>query len=158
MLLEHYTAAPLDYEPGRVYRQEEAAPYGKPHGLWLSVPGPDDWPAWCLEEGFRVGELVERARFTLRPGGKVLVIQDRAALLDFTYLYAVRVRESEVVSSAAIGGSWAIDWRAVAGAMDGVIVAPYRWDCRLEMDSMWYYGWDAASGCVWNLDAVERID
>lgn len=33
--------------------------------------------------------------------------------------------------------------------------APYRFDRRFS--TIWYYGWDCASGVIWNLDAVADI-
>lgn len=38
------------------------------------------------------------------------------------------------------------------GAME---ITPYLWEKRLE--SMWYYGWDCASGCVWDIQAVADL-
>jgi hypothetical protein len=49
-----------------------------------------------------------------------------------------------------------IDWPRVAERFDGVIIAPYQWKHRLEL--MWYYGWDCASGCIWNARAVSCFE
>jgi len=38
----------------------------------------------------------------------------------------------------------------VSKEYDGIEIAPYQWDARLSL--IWYYGWDVASGCIWNLD------
>ena len=40
--------------------------------------------------------------------------------------------------------------------VDGIIIAPYQWYCRMTVD--WYYTWDCASGCIWNLDAIESVN
>jgi hypothetical protein len=48
--------------------------------------------------------------------------------------------------------SFYIDWEMVCGEYDGIIISPFCWERRLEV--MWYYTWDCASGCVWNLSAV----
>ena len=47
-----------------------------------------------------------------------------------------------------------IDWHAVAQAYAGIEIAPYCWSLRFEYEFLWYYGWDCASGCVWELSAV----
>jgi hypothetical protein len=27
----------------------------------------------------------------------------------------------------------------------------------LRMGLMWYYGWDCASGCIWDTSVIERV-
>ena len=34
-------------------------------------------------------------------------------------------------------------------------INPYIYKARYEY--MFYYGWDCASGCVWNIDSVKEI-
>ena len=29
---------------------------------------------------------------------------------------------------------------------------------RLDMETRWYYGWDCASGCVWDASAVQSVE
>jgi hypothetical protein len=50
-----------------------------------------------------------------------------------------------------------IEWRKVAERFDGIIIAPYIWQRRLDLESSWYYSWDCASGCIWNASAVREI-
>jgi len=52
-----------------------------------------------------------------------------------------------------------INWPAVAEKYDGIIIAPYIWQRRLSdnPDHFWYYGWDCASGCIWNTEVIEEI-
>jgi len=54
-----------------------------------------------------------------------------------------------------------IDWEAVAKRYTGIEIEPYNWERRnsgpnnnYSMSMLWYYGWDCASGCVWELDAL----
>ncbi|QBI98814.1 hypothetical protein SEA_BOBBY_184 [Mycobacterium phage Bobby] len=49
-----------------------------------------------------------------------------------------------------------IDWGKVAADYGGIIIAPYQWSRR--MDPHWYYTWDCASGCIWNLEAIESLE
>ena len=50
------------------------------------------------------------------------------------------------------------NWAPTAAQYAGVIIAPYQWERRLDGDaSDWYYGWDCASGCIWNADAIASI-
>lgn len=48
-----------------------------------------------------------------------------------------------------------IDWVKVKPLYDGIIITPYQWRCRLDPDIFWYYSWDCASGCIWNLETIE---
>ena len=50
-----------------------------------------------------------------------------------------------------------IDWAEVASKYDGIIISPYQWSLRLDMEMMWYYGWDCASGCIWNISAIKEL-
>ena len=37
----------------------------------------------------------------------------------------------------------------------GIIISPYQWDCRLALESGWYYGWDCSSGCIWDISCIQ---
>lgn len=47
-----------------------------------------------------------------------------------------------------------IRWPLVASLYDGILIPRYLWSIRFRN---WYYGWDCASGCVWNTDVI-RIE
>lgn len=116
----------------------------KPEGLWLSVDGDDDWLSWCVSEGFNLSALTYRFRLVLRDGANILHLDTNEKLRSFTETYG----ESQPDYKN-------IDWRAVAGEHQGIIIAPYQWESRLKL--MWYYGWDCASGCIWDADAIGKI-
>ena len=47
------------------------------------------------------------------------------------------------------GGMLQIDWKKVQDdGWAGIQICPYRGEARYS--SMWYYGWDVASGCIWD--------
>ncbi len=144
--LWHYTRDPLVVEP-RAYEQPEPREYGKPDGFWISAEGKDDWPSWCEGEQFRLETLAHRAPVSLNDGANVLRLTP--GMIDrFDSDFGVEWPWCE-------NGRWiarGIDWRAVADRYDGIIIAPYAWCFRLTMN--WYYPWDCASGCIWNLDAI----
>ena len=48
-----------------------------------------------------------------------------------------------------------IAWEKVAAKYDGLIITPYIWQRRMELN--WYYTWDCASGCIWNVRAIKDI-
>lgn len=127
---------------------------GKPCGFWVSAKGKDDWPSWCRAEDFATNRLAIRHRVYLMPNANVLLVTGEAELRAFDARYGrdERLRPSSNYSKRLI------DWRSVALDYDGIIIAPYVWECRLDPPvSDWYYGWDCASGVIWNARAIAAI-
>src|SRR5262245_25975253 len=62
----------------------------KPHGLWVSVEGEDDWMAWCKGEDFRLHMLTHPTEVVLRDTANVLRIQGGDALQAFHHEYGCR--------------------------------------------------------------------
>jgi hypothetical protein len=125
----------------------------KPHGFWVSVDEPDEdgqawgWKQWCEAEQYEIQDLRYRHRVIVRDTERLLWIVGEAALLEFDREYGLdqpypRWRQ--------------ILWGQVAEDYAGIVIAPYVWEQRLEM--MWYYGWDCASGCIWDTSIIERIE
>ena len=139
--LTHFTDQPLDLEFDRTYEQSATAM--KPHGLWVSVDGEYDWESWCLAEEFHTTSLQHRTPISLAPDANVLVMTTAEELDAFTNKYGGEITRTFLF----------IDWPAVAADYDGLIIAPYIWERRYDLS--WYYGWDCASGCIWNLTAIQ---
>lgn len=148
-----------------VPREQEPNPaYGrfvrKPAGLWVSDEAHFGWKEWCEQAEFSLGEYPYRVH--LKAGHNVLLVGEGDMELEEFHAEFSRQTESEelgdlVVSLRGLSDRW-IDWNAVAERWQGVIISPYRFDLRLARDFMWYYGWDCASGCIWNPDAIEKIE
>ena len=154
MRLIHYSDAPLTSvldaeQSGEKYDWHDGQ---KPHGLWVSVEGPDDWASWCTSERFRNTEEQHATLVMLRDDHKVLLLDTSDAMKRFHAKYRYRSNRS------AAWKPWRIDWPAVAEDSDGVIIAPYQWDHRLDGElSSWYCSWDCASGCIWRARAVQSL-
>jgi hypothetical protein len=161
MELIHYSEQPFVYDPTRIYDPEEPHGYGKPVGLWVSVVGPDDWPAWCEAEDFRTHALAHAVRIILRPDTTVLHLQSGQDLDKFHQIYSVETefaaRARAWASPEFIRNQWPIDWARVAEDYQGLIIAPYHWSHRFCGPS-WYYGFDCASGCIWDLGAIASVE
>ncbi len=139
----HYSKTPLS----NVRRMEqpewdEFNSFLKPRGLWISVDGPDDWPAWCESEEFSIGSI--RYVVELSDSPKPLWLRSAGELDRFTRTYG---------RPGPIG--YSIDWPRVAKDHPGLIIAPYQWTRRMEIK--WYYGWDCASGCIWEPSAIRSV-
>lgn len=149
LALEHYSAVPLT-EIHSVEQSDENDWRGKPRGLWVSVPGEDDWASWCEVESFGIGRA--RNVLSLTDAHNVLIISGANQLSAFDKEYG---EWGKIFPSMSYDKRW-IDWRKVAQRYDGIIIAPYQWRHRLDTQvSDWYYGWDCASGCIWNNTALE---
>lgn len=143
MRLLHYTAEPFTLDRSRSY--DEAHRIDKPRGLWVSVEGEDDWESWCRSEDFRPESLSHVTEVVLTADANVLVISNPDELRGLTARFPLDV------------GDLYPDWARIKSTYDGIIVAPYQWSCRLATEVTWYYTWDCASGCVWNLAAIDSV-
>jgi hypothetical protein len=119
----------------------------KPAGFWVSVEGDGDgWSDWCRSEGFGLDRLAYAHEVTLAPAARILRISTPGGIDALTAEYGT--------------GRYAgieIEWSRVAQEYQGVLIAPYQWSRRLADGCSWYYGWDCASGCIWDVNAVASI-
>ena len=127
---------------------QDQDPAYKPRGLWVSVEGENShgWKDWCEAEDWGQSNLVQETEIVLAQNAKVLRLSSATELDDFTNQYGV--------GSDSLRG---IDWKRVAWQYSGIIIAPYIWERRLESHTMWYYGWDCASGCIWDSSAIKEL-
>lgn len=147
--LIHYSKEPL-------MRVVSAAPndrmigyrYGKPPGLWVSVEGEDDWLSWCQSEGFALNSFASATEIILAADARIYHLSTAGQIDTFTEQYW-RDTDPEWKSG--------IDWTAVRAKWQGLIIAPYCWSRRLSDHTSWYYGWDCASGVIWDASAIKEL-
>jgi hypothetical protein len=123
-----------------------SVPFTKPAGIWFSAEGKDDWPHWCRAEKFRTDKLSNVYKISLAAGTQLLRLEGAAELDAFTDGFGRPGRYG-----------WFINWPSVAEAYQGIIIAPYLWSRRLNPRTSWYYGWDCASGCIWDASAISGL-
>ncbi len=156
--LVHYAPAPV-LAVHDTPQLPDLEPYGKPCGLWVSADDhADNWRDWCLSERFGLERLTHVHDVELVPGalgGRVLHLDGAADLDRFTGEFARSDPQYSAIGRAERG--YIIDWPVVAARWDGIVIAPYIWERRLSNHAGWYYGWDCASGCIWNARAVASI-
>lgn len=179
--LIHYEEFPVTLDRTRTYDQQAGrmTATGKPSGLWVSVRGEDDWRSWCEAEEFHLDGLACAHRVTLSPAANVLWIVGAAALdefhLEFSHEtdFERKMAERRAEYDRGMGydlesrvqgngltfsrNQWPVDWARVAKQWDGIIIAPYIYSRRFD-GPFWYYGVDCASGCIWNLDAIDTFE
>lgn len=128
----------------------------KPHGFWVSddTDKEHNWAAWCRCEGFRLECLTHVHEIVLKSTANLLILRHAGHLDDFHACYSR-------VPDWCRGLNYerrAIDWPAVAERWQGIVITPYIWSRRLNGPaSNWYYGWDCASGVIWDPCAVQAI-
>lgn len=153
----HYSKLPLG-----VIQSRQQMPYfgvkgeqrllGKPNGIWFSVENGrgDGWLDWCISEEFGLNRLKHATEFILYPDAKILRVRTEAGIDAFHQKYAT--------TSPYPGASWdEPDWELLAKKYQGILIAPYIHSRRLDPRMMWYYGWDCASGVIWDATAIKEL-
>jgi hypothetical protein len=120
---------------------EDQNHHHKPRGLWYGI-GTSwiDWirsemPEWETDNIFKL-DIDE---------SKILMIRNIEELDAFDKKYTDN------------DDMWrGIDWRKVASEYGGIEIAPYIYEGRFEY--LWYYGWDVASGCIWDDGVIINIE
>lgn len=174
--LYHYTATMRN---GLSHIEYPISQYGdhrsaKPCGLWISVEDYEDdqtWKTWCEGEQYEIGGL--QYRYSIEIESKnILWLRTDDELISFSEKYKGNDPSEydkfcsdqysehldelyKRIGKRRLPYIYLIEWGAVKDLYDGIIIAPYSWNLR--MDLQWYYGWDCASGCIWNLSAIKNF-
>lgn len=127
----------------------------KPNGLWVSVEGEDDWLSWCLSERFAEDRITHPTEVVIGANASILHLKDESDLRHFHNEFWCHPPWSDRKEELFRGD--AIRWHEVASLYDGIIIAPYIYSMRTDDEVKWYYGWDCASGCIWNSRAVAEL-
>jgi len=148
--LTHYSKKPL----GKIRSvRQQRDPSDKPLGLWVS----DDteyggeamgWPHWCEAESFALDRLRHRQVVSLAAPERLLWLGSVSEIDEFH-----REFSEPLVRTYRV-----IRWDRVAEKWAGIVITPYQWARRLDGNARWYYGWDCASGCIWDPSVIASID
>lgn len=151
MRLRHWSAIPLgeirSVQPG--HRDGIPSSSGKPVGLWLSDDSGDDgWKAWCEAEDFRPNGFAHHADFDVDLTA-VKHLKSEDEILEFSTEFTLKNPKERYQRKA-------IDWPLVGTQYKGILITPYCYELRFDL--MWYYSWDCASGCFWDVSCLERVE
>lgn len=160
--LRHYGKAPVKLDRSREYNLDGGWNH-KPRGIWFTpAKGPDTWPKYWRENmGRESSRIAVEHEVTLAPNANILWIRNYEEFDAFHEEYKTGLS----YDSSRLEY---IDWRRVSDKYDGIIIIPYLWGRRMGginwgdpsnpgPEQMWYYSWDVASGCIWNLRAIQSI-
>lgn len=145
----HFSVQAFQLDRLKTYEQRQDT---KPRGFWYSAAISEEdvsWESWCRSERFRESHLAFKYNIEIDDSKILKLSCGYYDILNFTRKYEVR----------DLGG-WhdRIDWPAVSKLYSGIEIAPYDWTSRLAHDTFWYYGWDCASGCIWDLSAIKKFE
>ena len=128
----------------------------KPAGLWYAVGS--EWIDWCQSE---MPEWIGDKYYRIEVTDKVLKIDTEPKFMDFMKEFAEMEPPYKFATMDhpmfinSLRRDTMINWEKVAQQYSGIEIAPYRYDLRLE--HMWYYGWDVASGCIWDKSGIKSL-
>ena len=139
----------------------------KPSGLWYGFD--TSWMEWsaseyaCMLRPFihevifkdesrilKVTTLEEFDAFEKRYWAKDAMFRELQELFPTIPTLEAFLPSYDLSYNRLIGS---IDWPEVMQSYAACEINPYLYKRRLE--SAWYYGWDCASGCVWDGTAIE---
>lgn len=140
----------------------------KPEGFWVSDENADmGWKEWCVGQGFRTNRLTCVHDVTLAADARIVYLRNEQDILGFTEAFAVKDHLNNMLAKGGYrppdhgdyydGNGMFMDWPKVAQLYQGIVITPYIWRCRMAMNTFWYYPWDCASGCIWDVSAIQDI-
>lgn len=155
MILHHFSSADFVFDPSKTYDQltfEQSSIYSKPQGFWVSVDGEDSWDTWCLANNFGHESTEVSNLVTLKADANIIILYTKDEIRNFAKRFMTVYSETFYLRQG-------IFWAAVTKEYSGIIIPNYLyWECQDELDIFnWYYGWDVASGCIWDLNAIESV-
>jgi hypothetical protein len=153
--LIHYSSENTEkIDLSRTYQQTtENLVFHTPNGLWLSVTGTDDWKNYCLKNDYRLENLKSLFQITLNPNAKILWLHDETVFKDFEKEYGYH-EEGIDIHGDNCTLSLSIAWERIITDYQGIIVSAVL--PKLYNMGLWYDTWCCASGCIWDLQAVEN--
>jgi hypothetical protein len=130
----------------------------KPKGFWVSVEGNGDgWSDWCRDNEWGTDRLANAHEVTLADSANILWIRSVEELDAFAEQWKIQPDWNDPIQRKWHHLETKIDWEAVAHRWRGIIITPHLWERRLDGGAFWYYGWDCASGCIWDPAAIASI-
>lgn len=144
MKLYHFTSRDVLVPENR--EQIESGPYSlKPRGLWVSDETEEGWSHWIKSE--ELNWIDGANKFELEVNlEKILVLSTPSEIRKLPTIPSILGSELRT----------GVPWDRIAQEWKGILITPYQWECR--RDTIWYYGWDCASGCIWDVTAIESVE
>lgn len=111
----------------------------KPKGLWYSLG--NEWADFLKFDASDWAKTYNNVFILEIDLKKILKIDSYEMLMEFDRNHS--------------DGNMYVDWGKIQKiGYHGVEIIPYQNDARFSIP--WYYGWDVASGCIWNTDCIKK--
>ena len=147
---------------------------GKPNGFWVSVG--DDWISWCQNADFKLHDCVYKHRIHLQKDHGCLIITTKQDLFQLIETYGCDMYKScglpdefprhpsmshPLLNDPLFDMSKSyIDWSQLYEKYKGIIFVTYDpgilWGSQYRLLT-WYSCLDCASGCIWDMSAIESF-
>jgi hypothetical protein len=128
----------------------------KPSGLWYECQdgSSTSWKEFC-EFGLTGGaNRYDSSYNVILNDYEILFIPDEHHFDKFVEMYTT---PHPADPDGDKGFDPVIDWPKVAEHYAGIEICPYLSSKRNDDDAFWYYGWDVASGCVWDQSGIKEL-
>jgi len=145
----HYSGSNIEaLDLNRAYAQYTGRlAFNTPNGLWVSVEGIHDWEQYCRKNDYRFDTLRYEFQVLLKPQARILILHNNSAFEGFVKEYG-RYRENYYDLS--------IRWEEIISNYQGIAL-PRVFPQLMNMFH-WYKTWCCTSACIWDLQAVERVE
>lgn len=118
--------------------------YKKPKGFWYAIGS--SWHEWLSTD---MPDWEGSYDYLLSVNDAELkIIQTQVELEEFSEQYAVRPLDDMV----------SINWPMVATQYKGIEIPVHLDYGGFDSSTMWYYGWDVPSGCIWDASAISSLE
>lgn len=153
MKLIHFSQEEISSLKEEEYDQNDLHWHAKPNGLWVSDESQEGWRQWSLDNDFCLERLKFSYEVLLKDDANILYLKSPNEIFDLAKKYPFKERGFGLESYCG-----EINWYEVKKEYQGIIITPYQWACRMPIESGWYYGWDCASGCIWDLSCIKEFN
>ncbi|MDR2717279.1 MAG: hypothetical protein LBB89_04350 [Treponema sp.] len=153
----HYTAADIEtLDLNRTYLQTaENLLFHTPNGLWLSICGINDWEIYSLNNNDNLDNLKYEFQVKLKPHAQILMLYNNVVFEDFEKTYAyypkgIEMHDEEYTLDLSI------KWQDIINDYQGIAlpnIIP-----KLYNMGLWFDTWCCTSACIWDLQAVEKVE
>ena len=124
----------------------------KPNALMVPATINQVWSIDFMSDSLSDGRTLRT--FNVLDDYNILFIPDEYHFEKFYKMYSV---PHPADPDGKKGYDKMIDWPRVANDYAGIEICPYLSSKRNDDDSFWYYGWDVASGCVWDPSGIKEL-
>jgi len=123
----------------------------KPNGLWYSVGS--SWLEWCIANECKLNSIYIH-ELTINED-LIIKVTNEAEFDALVAKYGIDDEKYEAAIGLSLNYFRRPNWQALTNKYAGIEIAPYLWSKRLN--ELWYYGWDCASGCIWDKAAIYNV-